>query len=97
MREAVAEFNDEALFCDGFDEAIVGVAERFGMPPVAAYDYDKYIELIVKGGCSREAAVEYFEFNVIGAWMGESTPVFVQLLSPSKTTTQKRKKQFLTT
>jgi len=86
MREAVAEFNAEALFCDGFDEALIGVAERFGMPSVAAYDYDKYIELIVKGGCSPEDAVEYFEFNVIGAWVGDTTPVFVRRLSPSKIT-----------
>ena len=28
---------------------------------------------------SLEDAVEYFEFNVIGAWVGPHTPVFVHL------------------
>ena len=26
-------------------------------------------------------ADEYFEFNVVGAWMGENTPIFVERLS----------------
>lgn len=79
MREAVAEINPDALFCDGFDEAIIGIAERFGMPAVAAYDYNEYLALLVKGGCTEEEAIEYFGYNVIGAWMGENTPVFITL------------------
>ena len=27
---------------------------------------------------SEDEAAEYFEFNVVGAWVGESTPVFVR-------------------
>jgi hypothetical protein len=27
---------------------------------------------------SWEEAVEYFDFNVAGAWVGESTPVFLE-------------------
>ena len=84
MREAVAEINPEALFCDGFDAAIVGVAERFGMPAVAAYDYEKYLALLVAGGCTEEDAVDFFSFNVIGAWLGENTPVFITFLPPEK-------------
>ncbi len=26
-REEIAEYNEEALFCDGFDEAIIGYAD----------------------------------------------------------------------
>ena len=26
-------------------------------------------------------ADEYFEFNVVGAWMGEDTPIFVEPLN----------------
>lgn len=86
MRKVVAEVNPDAFFCDGFDEAIIGTAERFGFPaPVAAYDYDKVIKLLVAAGCaSEEQAVEYFQFNVIGAWVGDNTPVFVTRLSPKK-------------
>ena len=79
LRELVAEYNSEALACDGFDDAIIGVAERFGMPVVAAYDYDKVIEKIMADGCTREEAIEHFEFNILGAWVGETTPLFVTL------------------
>lgn len=79
-RIKVAELNEEALFADGFDEAIIGVAERFGMPPVAAYDYEKVIAALMKDGMDRDGAEEYFDFNIGGAWMGDNTPVFVRLL-----------------
>lgn len=91
LRDQVAEFNSEALFCDGYDHALVGVAERFGMNPVAAYDYDKIIQTLVDGGCSHEEAVEFFDFNIIGAWMGENTPVFIRLLSAEKPPDQSQK------
>jgi hypothetical protein len=29
-------------------------------------------------------ADEYFEFNVVGAWVGESTPIFVEPLNGIK-------------
>lgn len=82
LRTAVAEYNPEALFMDGFDEALCGVAMRYGMNEVAAYDYDKVIELLMKDGMDEEGAAEFFNFNQIGAWLGENTPVFVRLLRP---------------
>ena len=82
MRELIAEVNPDALFMDDFDEALIGVAMRYGMNEVACYDYEKVIDLLMKGGIKdREGAVEFFEFNQIGAWLGENTPVFVRLLS----------------
>jgi hypothetical protein len=64
------------LFADGFDEAIIGVAERIGMEPVVAYDANKIIEILSRE-MTEDEAVEYFEFNILGAYMGERTPVFV--------------------
>lgn len=77
-REWVAEQNEEALFLDEYDACIVGVAERFGVGPVAAYDYDAIIEKLVADGLTYDDAVEHFEFNIIGAWVGDSTPIFVR-------------------
>ncbi len=78
-RIKVAEINELALFLDGdgFDDAIIGTAERFGMPPVAAYDYEKVIQALMRD-MDRDQAEEYFNFNIVGAWVGEHTPVFVQ-------------------
>ena len=83
MREAVAEIDPEALFADGYDDAIIGLASRYGMEDVVAYDYDKVIATLTEDGCSYEEAVEHFDFNIIGGWVGEKTPIFVRLL-PTK-------------
>ena len=74
----IAEINPEALMCDGFDEAIIGIAERISLGPVVAYDVDKMLDILVKrDGMTYEEAYEYFSFNILGAWMGEYTPIFV--------------------
>ncbi len=76
--EEVAEYNEEALICDGFDEAIIGVAQRINLGPVAAYSVEKILNILVeRDGMTYEEAVEYFDFNIIGAGMGEFTPVFI--------------------
>jgi len=77
-REEIAEYNEEALFCDGFDEAIIGYAERINLGPVVAYDVNKIIEILMtKDGMTHEEAVEYFYYNIHGAWMGEYTPIYI--------------------
>ena len=74
----ISEENPEALLADGFDDAIIGIARRFNFPPLVAYDYGKCIEILMKDGMTEEDAVEYFEFNTLGAWMGEGTPIFIE-------------------
>lgn len=77
-KEEIAEWNPEALLCDGFDEAIIGMAERINLGPVVAYDVEKMLDILVKrDGMTYEEAVEYFEFNIRGAWMGDFTPIYV--------------------
>ena len=75
-REAVAEVNEDMLFADGFDDALVGYIERAGMPSIACYDKDKCIEILAKD-MTHEEAVEYFYFNTAGAYVGENTPCFL--------------------
>jgi hypothetical protein len=76
----VAEFNPEAYICDGFDEALIGIAERINLGPVAAYSVEKIIDILVlRDGMSYDDAREYFEFNILDAWVGENTPVFITM------------------
>ena len=78
--------DDELLFADGFDEAILGVCHRFGQVLIVAYDYGRVIEIIQQeivrtpagGDCTRGEAHEYFDINVIGAWVGGRTPCFIE-------------------
>ena len=39
--------------------------------------YQKCIDVLIKDGMTVEEAVEYFEFNTVGAWVGEHTPTIV--------------------
>ena len=78
-REEIEEINPDALLCDGFDEAIIGLAERINLGPIVAYDIDKMLEIMVeRDGMTYEEAMEYFDYNILGAWMGENTPVYIQ-------------------
>lgn len=84
FKDHLESVNPDAVLFDGLDLAIVGIAERFNLSPVVAYDYDACIEMLVESGMSPEAALEWLEFNVTGAWwVGKDTPVFVHLRAPS--------------
>ena len=78
VRELLSEENPDALFADGLDEALVGVARRCGQPTLAVYDYEKCVEVFMsREGISHEDAIEWMEFNVVGAWLGEGTPIWL--------------------
>jgi len=74
-RELIAEINEDMLFADGFDDALIGYIERAGMSSIACYDKHKCIDILAKD-MSHEDAIEYFYFNVIGAYVGDNTPCF---------------------
>jgi hypothetical protein len=77
IREVLAELDEEILLADGFDEALIGYAQRCGQPVLAVYDREKCIAVLMKDGISYEEADEYFEYNVVGSWVGERTPLFL--------------------
>ena len=64
------------LLADGFEDAFVGVIQSMGSMPKATYNYDICIEILMED-MSYEEAVEFFEFNVTGAYVGEHTPAFL--------------------
>ena len=65
------------LKADGFDGAIIGVGQRCGRENIVVYDQEKCIGILMHEGMSREDAEEYFQFNTLGAWLGEETPMWV--------------------
>jgi hypothetical protein len=69
---------DNILYADGFDKALIGTEKSHGQPTIAVYDRDKCINILAED-MPYEEAVEYFEFNVAGAFVGEQTPIFVDL------------------
>lgn len=70
--------DEDILYADGFEGAFIGVVRSFGSQPKACYDYDKCIEVLMsRDKMSHEDAVEFFEYNVAGAYVGEYTPAFL--------------------
>jgi hypothetical protein len=76
VREALAEENPDALFMDGFDEAIIGIGRQYSKPALVVYDRSKCIEILARD-MEYEEAEEYFQFNCECAWFGEHTPLIV--------------------
>lgn len=64
------------IIADGLDEAIIGTSTK----DLAVYDIYKIIAILVaRDGMTEEEALEFFEFNIDGSYMGEQTPIFVYL------------------
>ena len=79
-KEILTEHNSEALLADGFEDALIGVGEVFSRPPLAVYDRNKCLEILMKrDGMTDEEAEEFFTYNVSGSWVGENTPIYVTL------------------
>jgi hypothetical protein len=45
---------------------------------VACYDFETCVKILMeRDGMSEDDAVEFMEFNVVGAYVGELTPLFL--------------------
>ena len=89
--ESIKEITDDELTylgCtpDEYEDAIIGIAHRFGADMIVAYDYDKVLESLAerfKEAGSEDPhmdALEFFNHNIIGSWVGDKTPIFIQTL-----------------
>ena len=79
-RKYIEEFyeGEEVLIADDLDDAFIGVGYIFNRP-LAVYSIPKAVRLLMKrDGMTREDAIEFLEFNTLGAYVGESTPVFLE-------------------
>jgi hypothetical protein len=63
---------DQILKADGFDEAILGIEEG-SMRLI--YSKSKCIEILCRD-MSEEDAMEHFDYNVAGSYVGEQTPIW---------------------
>ena len=79
IENMVNDMGESILLADGFDDAFMGVGHQFNTP-IAVYSVCRCIEILMEDGLSYEEAVEYFEYNVAGSYMGEQTPIFLNNL-----------------
>lgn len=80
MLDYISTLNPGAVYPTGCEEAVIGYVERFGMEPLVLLDRTKCIEILTSGDeMSGEEAEEFFEYNIMGAWVGEGTPCYATL------------------
>jgi hypothetical protein len=66
--------DEEILIADGFDEAVIGIDTK-SMRLI--YSVSKCIEILCRD-MNEEKAIEYFEYNVSGSYVGEKTPIWCE-------------------
>lgn len=79
LRSTIEEFANQTdseilLLPSEFDAAILKLTSKFNTHSVL-YDTEKVIEILTNE-MSYEEAVEYFDFNIAGSYVGEGTPSF---------------------
>jgi len=76
MIENILEWfpEDELLFAEGFDDAVIGIEEA-SMRII--YSCSKCIDILIeRDGMTEEEAMEFFDYNVSTAYVGEKTPIW---------------------
>tara|TARA_R110000868_G_scaffold176413_1_gene414121 strand:+ start:2686 stop:2958 length:273 start_codon:yes stop_codon:yes gene_type:complete len=70
---------DRTLYADGFEEAIVGI-DYLCTPARVIYDKNKMVEILMEADdMTLEDAIEYLEYNVFCAYVGEGTPIYAHI------------------
>ncbi len=73
LKEIIEAYSDEVVLkADGFDSAIIGIDDS-SMRLI--YSVKKCIEILTED-MSEEDAFEFFYYNVMGAYVGEKTPIW---------------------
>jgi len=72
--------DEEILRIDGFDEACIGWTDTWSgndRPIRLVYDAVKIIQILMQQGMDESEALEYYDFNIAGAYLGSNTPVII--------------------
>jgi len=78
-----SDYSDKILLADGFDDAFIGIGDNAEGNPVAVYSIEKCLDILAEQFKDEEDAmgdaIDFFEFNVKGSYVGEFTPMFVNM------------------
>jgi hypothetical protein len=67
---------EDFMIADGFDDAIIGIDTQSLR---VIYSVTMCLKVLIEqDGMTLEEAKEYFDFNVSGAFVGESTPIWCE-------------------
>ena len=78
--ELLEEYGDligdvELVTVDGYDDAILGIDSKSYR---VIYDADEMVDILMEDeDMSEEEALEYLDYNVFNAWIGDQTPIYM--------------------
>jgi len=75
MIDKIKLIDPTILIADGYDDCIIGLTFRDD-ELVALYSADRILEKLAQDMTDIEA-LEYFEYNIEGAYMGVKTPKYI--------------------
>tara|TARA_R110000868_G_scaffold229989_3_gene483120 strand:- start:599 stop:859 length:261 start_codon:yes stop_codon:yes gene_type:complete len=70
--------DDTFVIADGLDDAIIGVDDN---NLKIVYDIDEVINILIINGMDVDEAIEHYEYNIAGSYVGENTPSFIRLIT----------------
>lgn len=72
---------ENVVLMDGFEEAFIGYSQRINEPVLAVYSWEKMVDVcMTRDGMTDVEAMEYIDYNCLGSWVGERTPIIVMPL-----------------
>lgn len=80
LNKIIENYPDEQiLIADGYDDCVIGYDFGDGMSSIRLiYSVKKILDQLVAEGMDEMDAIEHFEFNMRGGYVGEQTPIWCQ-------------------
>jgi len=74
QEEIIDAFGEDVLLATGFNEAIIGI-DRYSERVI--YSVKGIIKILMtRDGMAEEEALEYYDYNMEGGWVGDQTPIW---------------------
>ena len=78
MIDYIHEHAEGAVILSDLNDAIIGVVEEFSYGPKIMYSREKILNILVeRDGMTEMEALEYYDFNILGLFAGDQSPVFM--------------------
>jgi hypothetical protein len=79
MEIDINEYAEGAVTLEGFEDCIIGITEEFGKGPRLLYSREKILQNLMEMGMNLIDAQEYYEFNILGLYVSEQNPIFLDI------------------
>jgi hypothetical protein len=73
IKKKITINNPEAIFWNDCDDAIIGHTEDYRF----VYSIEKLYEVFVNQGMTYEDSIEWVNYNILNAYVGEFTPLHI--------------------